>query len=53
MLIENLDYYCAIGRQHTACEDYAIAGTSPIPHLIVCDGCSTSQMTDIGARVGV
>jgi serine/threonine protein phosphatase PrpC len=51
MPIENLDYYFAIARQHTACEDYAIAGTSPIPYIIVCDGCSTSPMTDIGARI--
>jgi hypothetical protein len=51
MPIENLDCYFTIARQHTICEDYTITGTGPIPHLIICDGCSTSKHTDIGVRI--
>jgi len=51
MSVENLDSYFTIAKQHIICEDYAINGADPIPHLIVCDGCSTSHNTDIGARI--
>jgi len=46
-----LDSAFAIGSTHNVCEDYAIAGLSPIPHLIVSDGCSSSPQTDVGARI--
>lgn len=51
MPIENLDCHFTIARQHTVCEDYALTNPEPIPHVIVCDGCSTSNKTDIGARI--
>jgi hypothetical protein len=51
MPIENLDCYFTIARQHMVCEDYALINPEPIPHIIVCDGCSTSNKTDIGARI--
>jgi serine/threonine protein phosphatase PrpC len=51
MIIENLDCYFTIAKQHSICEDYAITGTEPAPHLIICDGCSTSKNTDIGSRI--
>lgn len=42
----------AIGAAHGVCEDYARAGVGPTgPYAIVCDGCSGSPDTDIGARV--
>jgi len=49
--IENLDWYFTIGKPHIVCEDYALTGTAPLPHIIVCDGCSTSEHTDIGVRI--
>lgn len=51
MSVENLDCYFTIAKQHIICEDYAISEMAPIPHLIVCDGCSSSRNTDIGARI--
>lgn len=51
MSIENLDCYFTIARQHLVCEDYAFTGCEPIPHIIVCDGCSSSIYTDVGARL--
>jgi len=51
MRIENVDCYFTIAKQHLICEDYALAGTEPFPHLIVCDGCSSSVRTDVGARI--
>ena len=51
MPIENLDAYFTIARQHLICEDYAFAAFDPIPHLVLCDGCSSSASTDIGARI--
>ena len=43
----------AIGKTHAVCEDYATAGwqQNGIPYAIVCDGCSSSPDTDIGARL--
>lgn len=51
MSVENLDCYFTIAKQHIVCEDYAISDPTPIPYLIVCDGCSTAKNTDIGARI--
>ena len=51
MPVENLDSFFIIARQHMVCEDYAVASLHPNPHLIMCDGCSTSPNTDIGARI--
>jgi hypothetical protein len=46
-----IDTTFTIGRTHSVCEDYVIGGTDPIPHMILCDGCSTSRNTDVGARI--
>ena len=51
MSVENLDCYFTIAKQHIICEDYAISEMAPTPHLIVCDGCSSSRNSDIGARI--
>ncbi len=48
---ENLDWYFTIARQHIVCEDYALAGWDPVPYVMVCDGCSSSENTDVGARL--
>ncbi|MEK7990455.1 MAG: protein phosphatase 2C domain-containing protein [Thiotrichaceae bacterium] len=40
-----------IGTTHSECQDFALHSDIPIPHLIVCDGCSSSIGSEIGARV--
>lgn len=51
MPVENLDWYCTIAKQHIVCEDYALAGWEPVPFVMVCDGCSSSEHTDVGSRM--
>jgi len=48
----NADAFFSIGKSHMVCEDYARAGFTDDrhPYAIVCDGCSSSPDTDIGAR---
>lgn len=50
------DSYYEIGAGHTYCEDYADSGVintgdNLYHYAIVCDGCSGSKGSDIGARV--
>lgn len=33
------------------CEDYVLAGVSPVPHVLLSDGCSSEPQTDVGARL--
>ena len=33
------------------CQDYVLSGTKPVPYIIVSDGCSSSERTDVGARI--
>ena len=41
----------SIGKDHTVCEDYALAYSGPtITYAIVSDGCSASPEVDFGAR---
>ena len=49
----NADAFFSIGKTHMVCEDYARAGTQQngLPYALVCDGCSSSPDTDIGARL--
>lgn len=49
----NADCTFQIGKNHTVCEDYAIAGKlgNRLSYAIVCDGCSASTNVDFGARV--
>lgn len=48
----NSDSAFSIGKDHTVCEDYALAGVhNDIAYGIVCDGCSASVDVDFGARV--
>jgi len=48
----NADAFFSIGKTHMVCEDYARSGRTEEqhPYAIVCDGCSSSEDTDIGAR---
>lgn len=45
------DHYYTIGKTHRVCEDFAIQGNNPTPFLVLSDGCSGSDNTEIGARV--
>ncbi len=52
----NTDAYYEIGAGHTFCEDYADHGKfiidgKPFRFAIVCDGCSSSKGSDVGARL--
>jgi len=42
------DNFLEIGSKHKICEDYTLIGDK---YIIVSDGCSTSPMTDVGARI--
>lgn len=44
----NADAHYLIGHSHKVCQDYALASDDAI---IVCDGCSSSPHTDMGARL--
>ncbi len=46
-----LDAYYTIGRLHLFCQDYALYGEEPVPHLILADGCSAAPDSDLGARL--
>jgi len=47
----NIDSFLKIGHSHTMCQDYIISGTSPMPYIILADGCSSAKNSDIGARL--
>lgn len=47
----NLDTFIEIGSSHQVCEDYIIKGDDPIPYIILSDGCSSSEGTEMGARI--
>lgn len=45
------DHFFTIGKTHLVCEDYATQGDKPTPFIVLCDGCSSSKDSDIGARI--
>lgn len=47
----SVDHFLKIGSTHEVCQDYVISGTDPVPHVILADGCSSSEESDIGARL--
>lgn len=49
----NADAFFAKGKTHMVCQDYAKAATTEGGHAyaLVCDGCSSSEHTDVGARL--
>jgi serine/threonine protein phosphatase PrpC len=46
-----LDNFFTGTKSHPICEDYSLIGTRPVPFLIVSDGCSSSQNSDMGSRL--
>ncbi|MCX4246815.1 protein phosphatase 2C domain-containing protein [Paraliomyxa miuraensis] len=47
------DAWFCLGDTHVVCEDFALAGRTALgeAYAIVCDGCSSSPQTDVGARL--
>jgi hypothetical protein len=55
-MIINTDTFLKIGDQHKICEDYVISGeikrgVPPLQYIILSDGCSKSNRTEMGARI--
>lgn len=46
-----IDTFIKCGANHNVCEDYILSGMLPIPYIIISDGCSSSDNTEIGARI--
>ena len=46
-----IDPYFTNGKVNKVCQDYVIHGETPVPYVILCDGCSSSKFTDVGARI--
>lgn len=46
-----IDSFFQIGKDHKICEDYASKGFLPYEHVIIADGCSSNENTDIGSRI--
>ena len=46
-----IDTFLEIGSQHKVCEDYIVAGNDPVPYIILSDGCSTANNSEMGARI--
>jgi len=47
----NTDTFLKIGDSHKICQDYIIQGNTPTPFLILSDGCSSSNNTEMGAGI--
>jgi hypothetical protein len=49
----NADNVFLMGSTHKVCQDYTLSRSFniPIPYAIISDGCSSSEHTDIGARI--
>jgi hypothetical protein len=48
----NTDIFLEIGNSHKICEDYIIQGiVNNCPYVILADGCSSSDNTEMGARL--
>lgn len=45
------DIFLEMGSQHSVCEDYIIHGYNPFQYIILSDGCSSSNNTEMGARI--
>jgi hypothetical protein len=50
-MIKNIDSFMTIGNSHEVCEDYIYSSFGVDPYIILSDGCSSSNNTDVGARV--
>lgn len=50
--ILNVDNHFSMGKSHLVCEDYTLSGvTNNLTWYIVCDGCSSAEKSDVGARI--
>ena len=47
----SLDTFRRIGASHVICEDYILSGTKPFNYIILSDGCSTAENTEMGSRI--
>jgi len=47
----NSDHYFTGKSRHKPCEDYAFSGLTPVPHILVSDGCSSSPGSHIGSML--
>jgi hypothetical protein len=47
----NIDTFLKIGDSHKVCEDYIVSGNDPLSFIILADGCSSSDNTEMGARI--
>ena len=47
----NSDSIFLSAKQKFVCEDYALCGHDPVPFMILSDGCSSSENTDVGSRL--
>lgn len=48
----NVDSISVLGQTHSVCEDYVVhESMRPLTYIILADGCSSSEDTDIGARL--
>jgi hypothetical protein len=45
------DTFIEIGSQHKVCEDYIVSGNDPVPFIILADGCSKSNDSEMGSRI--
>lgn len=45
------DTFLEIGNQHKICEDYIVSGNTPVPYIILSDGCSTANNSEMGSRI--
>lgn len=45
------DTFIEIGSQHKVCEDYIVSGDSPVPFVVLADGCSRSKDSEMGSRI--
>jgi hypothetical protein len=52
MIEKNVDAFYVKGDGHMICQDYAFSGTDGVNYFaVLADGCSSSENTDVGARV--
>lgn len=46
-----VDSYFQISTTHLICQEYSLHTQNPFPFVVLCDGCSSSPNTDVGARI--
>ena len=46
-----IDTFLHTGDTHKICEDYIVSGNDPVPYIILSDGCSTANNSEMGSRI--